>query len=114
MCIRDRNTTVNDQLFEGQTCDLTANRIERGQGDSPVSYTHLDVYKRQSLVRIIVSALLCGAAAFACTLLPVGNLIRLGAAVVVGAGAVSYTHLDVYKRQVSISSRVAAFSAIAW
>ncbi len=39
-----------------------------------------------SLVRIIVSALLCGAAAFACTLLPVGNLIRLGAAVVVGAG----------------------------
>lgn len=29
---------------------------------------------------------LCGAAAFACTLLPVGNLIRLGAAVVVGAG----------------------------
>ena len=28
------NTTVNDQLFEGQTCDLTANRIERGQGDS--------------------------------------------------------------------------------
>ena len=30
-----------------------------------------------SLVRIIVSALLCGAAAFACTLLPVGNLIRL-------------------------------------
>ena len=39
-----------------------------------------------SLVRIIVSALLGGAAAFACTLLPVGNLIRLGAAVVVGAG----------------------------
>ena len=39
-----------------------------------------------SLVRIIVSALLRGAAAFACTLLPVGNLIRLGAAVVVGAG----------------------------
>ena len=39
-----------------------------------------------NLVRIIVSALLCGAAAFACTLLPVGNLIRLGAAVVVGAG----------------------------
>ena len=32
------------------------------------------------------SALLCGAVAFACTLLPVGNLIRLGAAVVVGAG----------------------------
>ena len=30
--------------------------------------------------------LLCGAVAFACTLLPVGNLIRLGAAVVVGAG----------------------------
>ena len=39
-----------------------------------------------NLGAVIRSALLCGAAAFACTLLPVGNLIRLGAAVVVGAG----------------------------
>ena len=38
-----------------------------------------------SLARILVSALLCGAAAYGCTLLPVGNLLRLAVAVVVGA-----------------------------
>ena len=36
-----------------------------------------------SVVRIIVSAALCGAAAYGCTLLPLGNLLRL--ACVVGA-----------------------------
>ena len=39
----------------------------------PVSYTHLDVYKRQPLVRTLQRA---------------------------WPGPVSYTHLDVYKRQV--------------
>lgn len=37
-----------------------------------------------SLARILISALLCGAAAFGCTLLPVGNLVRLVLAVVAG------------------------------
>ena len=35
-----------------------------------------------SLARILISALLCGAAAYGCTLLPVGNLVRLVLAVV--------------------------------
>ena len=38
-----------------------------------------------SLARILVSALLCGAAAYGCTLLPVGNLLRLAVAVAAGA-----------------------------
>ena len=36
------------------------------------------------VARIVVSALLCGAAAYACTLLPVGNILRLALAVVAG------------------------------
>ena len=38
-----------------------------------------------SLARILISALLCGAAAYGCTLLPVGNLLRLAVAVAAGA-----------------------------
>ena len=38
-----------------------------------------------SVVRIIVSAALCGATAYGCTLLPLGNLLRLALACVVGA-----------------------------
>lgn len=38
-----------------------------------------------SFVRILVSAALCGAAAFACTRLPVGNFLRLALAIAVGA-----------------------------
>lgn len=41
-----------------------------------------------SLVKIVLSALLCGAAAFACTQLPIRNVLRLGAAV--AAGAIAY------------------------
>ena len=36
------------------------------------------------VARIVVSALLCGAAAYGCTLLPVGNILRLALAVVAG------------------------------
>ena len=42
----------------------------------------------KNLVRIVFSAVLCGAAACACTMLPVGNLLRLVCAV--PAGAVTY------------------------
>ena len=42
-----------------------------------------------NLVRILLSAVVCFAAAYGCTLLPVGNLLRLGSAV--AAGAAAYT-----------------------
>ena len=38
----------------------------------------------RSIVRIVVSALLCGAAAWGCTLLPAGNILRLAVAVIAG------------------------------
>ena len=55
----------------------------------PVSYTHLDVYKRQTMIRARQIAL---------------NLnlnMKIGDVEYQGDGnkSVSYTHLDVYKRQ---------------
>ena len=41
----------------------------------------------KTLARILLSAALCFAAAFGCTLLPVGNLLRLVCAVIAGAAA---------------------------
>ena len=56
------------------------------EGASSVSYTHLDVYKRQVIIRTMaISGAICGIAGFV---------------IVSGASPVSYTHLDVYKRQV--------------
>ena len=76
--------------------------LQVGTGDSPVSYTHLDVYKRQNLHRKNVN----------CAIMPqfVGLRINM-ISVIIDKGvyvytfvffAVSYTHLDVYKRQVCI------------
>ena len=64
----------------------------------PVSYTHLDVYKRQA-IQVAESVakgeydkgiLICGT----------GIGVSIAANKVQGAYAVSYTHLDVYKRQI--------------
>ena len=66
-----------------------------------VSYTHLDVYKRQQndsadyfLGGRDATWIAIGASIFASN---IGSEHLIGLA---GAGAVSYTHLDVYKRQV--------------
>ena len=76
-----------------------------------VSYTHLDVYKRQSLERVEV---LKGANAMLYGNVAPGGIINLitkkprfnfGGSVALNGGSwntykpVSYTHLDVYKRQ---------------
>ena len=60
----------------------------------PVSYTHLDVYKRQVLYD--------SATADPSTLPSHANRPEIQQAMAEGTGAsaVSYTHLDVYKRQV--------------
>ena len=57
----------------------------------PVSYTHLDVYKRQA----IALKKGCKNAAEAAEAIGIG----LQAFCIPGSVAVSYTHLDVYKRQ---------------
>ena len=54
-------------------------------GDFPVSYTHLDVYKRQLLL---------------CLHDPINYIIMFLIAAGVAFAPVSYTHLDVYKRQI--------------
>ena len=63
---------------------------------SPVSYTHLDVYKRQEYIKKY------GAERFKALLDGVGNALdfRLGRLrSQYDLAPVSYTHLDVYKRQ---------------
>ena len=85
MCIRD-SLTIEPRLAELAMPAITPELIARLEkidavvdacirADDAVSYTHLDVYKRQTLhgVEIMTACL--------------------------KSGAVSYTHLDVYKRQ---------------
>ena len=75
----------------------------------PVSYTHLDVYKRQSmqsdqlssdhrwilmLRKQLKDAEIEIAAQLATTTVTLGQILKMK------TGAVSYTHLDVYKRQI--------------
>jgi len=69
----------------------------------PVSYTHLDVYKRQSTAWASAErfdrpggvAGWVGSTQFATLITPCGETVTSGAPIM----AVSYTHLDVYKRQ---------------
>ena len=64
----------------------------------PVSYTHLDVYKRQGIKDAAPAWLvnqLCGSGLRAVAI--AAQQIQTGQASIV---AVSYTHLDVYKRQI--------------
>ena len=63
MCIRDRLDTVHDSyklhitdtLIAGKyknTLDAVEKLVTEGPSDVPVSYTHLDVYKRQAQRRV--------------------------------------------------------------
>ena len=61
---------------------------------NPVSYTHLDVYKRQHLCRILLRLLLGITGAGTCRY-PFDADFGVEHRIV----SVSYTHLDVYKRQ---------------
>ena len=73
----------------------------------PVSYTHLDVYKRQILIGAVTNTPALGAAQQTLKQMHIDAADpALGCAVtyplgVVGVIPVSYTHLDVYKRQAS-------------
>ena len=93
---------TNAQIyFEIATAILTA-----------VSYTHLDVYKRQHHgclrpFQIITEVLLmCLNKCVPCPLILIYNLFfhLLKCSLVISGSAVSYTHLDVYKRQVQYMS----------
>ena len=74
------------------------NRRGRHAGNTPVSYTHLDVYKRQVLDPVDPSQTASGLALDMDLNLLMGKAVHLD-----GYGPVSYTHLDVYKRQSQLS-----------
>ena len=82
MCIRDRD-------YKAETYFAWCNprgRVRKLQRDLSVSYTHLDVYKRQRLQWLLIrQRRLWEAARWLCLLLRLWS--------------VSYTHLHVYKRQ---------------
>ena len=84
MCIRDRHAAQERVKYEEYRESIGGVDGSQQQLLVPyifesVSYTHLDVYKRQELHRLITSAIAPEASAV--------------------ITAVSYTHLDVYKRQ---------------
>ena len=62
MCIRDRNRPAASRLLysgASKDADFTENkmnRVQTGCSYIPVSYTHLDVYKRQELKNPITTA----------------------------------------------------------
>ena len=67
-----------------------------GRRSRTVSYTHLDVYKRQDLACTCDIRIAAESAKFACSFIKVGIVPGDGGAWLL---PVSYTHLDVYKRQ---------------
>ena len=68
-------------------------------GDLPVSYTHLDVYKRQ-VVGLLPAVIVVVAVIVAVIMrMRRSMIVALAVRVRMAMIAVSYTHLDVYKRQ---------------
>ena len=73
--------------------DGAAQSLADTMQDNPVSYTHLDVYKRQTPHR---SMMICGILASRSGMAAMRPSARFMMRFI---PAVSYTHLDVYKRQ---------------
>ena len=99
MCIRDRYRIEKsdkepfavrfEELLGWFIIPKLYEKCSWAQYDMPVSYTHLDVYKRQQHNRFRIVG------AFPGDLVEKGGRVGRG----VGPDPVSYTHLDVYKRQ---------------
>ena len=118
MCIRDRRHTaligVPDiehcihlliRRFHLKETTIFKPRLLNGLKLSikPVSYTHLDVYKRQAFATYIRAILLRDTGS---TLSPFHAFLFLQGLETLSLRVkpVSYTHLDVYKRQASLRS----------
>ena len=80
--------------MSGHKCSPDSGQHYSARCTQAVSYTHLDVYKRQGehLVGVVVMMMVMAAAA-------VAVMVVMMLVLVVIIVAVSYTHLDVYKRQ---------------
>ena len=102
--LRDSNTLRNPHLLQpGQVlripaAALPAQPVAAAVTFIPVSYTHLDVYKRQARYRRPATRLVMSRERGRCTPHLIQDMV---AQVALGPKAepVSYTHLDVYKRQ---------------
>ena len=99
MCIRDR-PVATDFTLTGATVNVPGTEKKAQVGNltwichNPVSYTHLDVYKRQALYEEVVNI------PFIVTLPGKKHAgTKLPQLISNGVDSVSYTHLDVYKRQ---------------
>ena len=59
MCIRDRNKAIQDTITKIGSTTVSKEGYAHKKGDKilqglePVSYTHLDVYKRQAFMQLI-------------------------------------------------------------
>ena len=98
-------TDANRENFQRLLSDVMSGKINCVVVKDPVSYTHLDVYKRQAYERWAKVYNLKQMAA-ALQYLQEHHLTDYAALTAsTEAAAVSYTHLDVYKRQVHRSEK---------
>ena len=111
MCIRDRGSAngfwktvcICKPLTESATpiSAATITRMNRIERRMSVSYTHLDVYKRQDFGNVYgMFFALTGDGLSDRELSDYSELIKREVSELDGVEPVSYTHLDVYKRQV--------------
>ena len=94
MCIRDRHTDVCELADDG---DVEHSHFHLRCLYDAVSYTHLDVYKRQVQHISVEEAYAQG---YELRYGKDGFMLLVPAPQDLVTGAVSYTHLDVYKRQI--------------
>ena len=102
--VKDR---TKDSTEDAPIISMTMAVITAVSTSISVSYTHLDVYKRQAQTWLDAVGTENEAAAtktyiaeLEADIMPVDGLIGFAESEM-GAQAVSYTHLDVYKRQLS-------------
>ena len=93
MCIRDSHIS----LFSCFSGDQVNHSCKACRESLPVSYTHLDVYKRQLLDSSLVGGTTVGTGKN--ELPKVFESVSEDKDGVITVTPVSYTHLDVYKRQ---------------
>ena len=115
MCIRDRfdpadvrgsliaavSVKVQEPIFESQTKTKLGSTHMETNGRNPVSYTHLDVYKRQLTRRSLMARIIKVRPEMEAMMDENAGAHKDDSLIVSWESleTVSYTHLDVYKRQ---------------
>ena len=92
MCIRDRICPLHGPILT-ENLGFYIDKYNTWSSYQPVSYTHLDVYKRQAFR---IDERLDDYTVMFCNILRDADKVDIFR---VNVDTVSYTHLDVYKRQ---------------